>query len=318
LGIPAVGEGAMTGTRPGAPRISIVIPHYNDAEALETCLVALAAQEADAIPFEVIVVDNGSRAMPDAVCATFPGTRLMLETTPGPGPARNCGAAAAQGAILAFIDSDCWADPGWIAAINQAFADPAVSVIGGDVRIAPVDPDRMTVIEAYESVFGYRFQLYIERDRYTGTGNMAVRREVFEAVGPFAGVDFAEDMDWGRRALALGHAPRYVPQMRVRTPARRSFAELARKWDRHVAHFYEQNRARPGAGPRWLARTALVAASPLAEVPRILTSDRLRGPADRGRALVGVTQLRLYRARQMLRLALGADPTRLTRAWREP
>jgi glycosyltransferase involved in cell wall biosynthesis len=302
----------------GHPRVSVVIPHYNDADALAQCLAALHAQRGDGVPFEIIVVDNGSREMPDAVCAAVPGVRLLLETTPGPGPARNRGAAAARGEILAFIDSDCWADPGWIAAIDAAFRDPGTSVIGGDVRIAPGDPERMTVIEAYESVFGYRFQLYIERDRFTGTGNMGVRREVFEAVGPFAGIDFAEDMDWGWRASALGHAPRYVPDMRVRTPARRDFGELARKWDRHIAHFYTENRDRPGAGARWLARTALVAVSPVGEVPRILATDRLARPGDRLRALAGVTRLRLYRARQMLRLALGADPARLAGAWRKP
>ena len=153
------------------------------------------------------------------------------------------------------------------------------------MRIAPADPARMTVVEAYESVFGYRIRLYIERDRYTGTGNMAVRREIFAAVGPFAGIGVAEDMDWGRRATAMGYRHAYVPEMRVRTPARRDFAELARKWDRHIAHFYAENRARPAARLRWLARAALVAASPLGEAVRIARSDRLAGPGNRARAL---------------------------------
>jgi GT2 family glycosyltransferase len=316
-GAPAPGPGPA-GAADRTPRISVVIPHYNDAAALDRCLAALAEERTAGIPFEVLVVDNGSARLPEAVCAAHPGVRLLLETTPGPGPARNRGAAEARGAILAFIDSDCWAEPGWIAAIDGAFADPQTAVIGGDVRIAPRDPSRLTVVEAYESVFAYRFQLYIEHHRYTGTGNMAVRRAVFEAVGPFAGIGVAEDMDWGRRATARGHPPRYVPAMRVRTPARGSFGELARKWDRHVAHFHAENQGRRAASLRWLARTALVAASPLAEVPRLLRTDRLARPGDRARALAGVTRLRLHRARQMLRLALGADPDRLAGAWRGP
>jgi glycosyltransferase involved in cell wall biosynthesis len=311
-GLPAAGADAE------APRVSVVVPHFNDEAALARCLAALEAQRGDGVPFEIIVVDNGSLAPPEAVCAAHPGVRLLVEPTPGPGPARNRGAAAARGPVLAFIDADCWAEPGWIAAIDRAFADPATAVIGGDVRIAPADPRRLTVVEAYESVFAYRFELYITRHRYTGTGNMAVRREIFAAVGPFAGIGVAEDMDWGRRATAMGHPPRYLPAMRVVTPARASFAELARKWDRHVAHFFEENRARRAASLRWLARTGLVAASPLAEAPRILLTDRLERPSDRARALWGVTRLRLHRARQMLRLALGADPSRLAGAWREP
>jgi hypothetical protein len=124
-------------------------------------------------------------------------------------------------------------------------------------------------------------------------------------------------MEWGQRASALGHLPAYVPEMRVYTPARRDFAELARKWDRHIAHFYAENRGKPAARLRWLARAALVAASPLGEAVRIARSDRLAGAGNRARALVGVTRLRLYRAGRMLGLALRDDPARLAGGWRE-
>jgi len=298
------------------PRISVIIPHHEDPGALQGALAALAAQRGDGIGFEVLVVDNGSAVPPAEVCAGFPAVRLLHEPTPGPGPARSRGAAAARAAVLAFLDADCRPDPGWIAAIDRAFADPAAEIVGGDVRIAPADPARLTVVEAYESVFGYRQKLYIERDGYAATCNMAVRRDIFAAVGPFAGIGTAEDMDWGRRATARGYRHAYLPGMRVRTPARPDFAALARKWDRHLAHFWAEARARPAGRLRWLVRAAAVAASPLAEIPTVATSDRLARPADRGRALAGVTRLRLHRARQMLRLAFGADPARLTGGWR--
>lgn len=295
------------------PRVSVVIPHHDDPE-LSACLAALAAQRADGIPFEVIVVDNGSRTLP----AVPPGVRLLAEPAPGPGPARTTGALAALAPVVAFVDADCRPDPGWIAAIDQAFADPGAEVAGGDIRIAPADPARLTVVEAYESVFGYRQQLYISRDHYAATANMAVRRDIFLAVGPFAGLGVAEDMDWGRRATALGYRHAYLPRMRVRTPARPDFAALARKWDRHVAHFWAGLPPGPAGRLRWLATTAAVAASPLAEIPRIARSDRLARPGDRLRALAGVTRLRLHRAGRMLGLALGADPARLEGGWRQP
>ena len=298
----------------GGLHISVVIPHLNHPEMLARCLASLAGQR-DAPPFEVLVVDNGSAVPPAEVCARF-GAALLAEPAPGPGPARSRGAEAAQGEILAFIDADGRADPGWLAAIAARFAEGGADVLGGDVRIALDNPTRPTVIEAYESVYGYRMRLYVERDGYVATCNMAVRRDVFAAVGPFAGIGLAEDMDWGRRAVSLGYRHAYVPEMRVSTPARRDFAELARKWDRHLAHFYEENRRRPLAGPRWWLRTALVAASPIIEAPTIWRSDRLDHPADRWRALCGVTRIRLYRSRQMLRLALGADPDALARGWR--
>lgn len=304
----------MTGA---PPWISVVVPHYENPGGLRDCLAALAGQDAEGIPFEVLVVDNGSSEPPVALCAEFPETRLLLEPEPGPGHARTRGAAAARGAIVAFVDSDCCADPGWIAAIHRAFTDPTITVAGGDVHIRLADPRRMTMIEAYESVFGYRMRLYVERDGFAATCNMAVRRDVFEAVGPFAGIGVAEDMDWGRRASALGYRPHYIPAMRVETPARESFGELARKWDRHIAHAYAE-RCRPGDTIRWVGRAALLVASPLAEVPRILLSDRLARSGDRARAFLCVTWVRLHRARQMLRLVLGADPAQLSGAWRKP
>jgi GT2 family glycosyltransferase len=294
-------------------RLSVVIPHLNQPQMLERCLASLAAGRR--APDEVIVVDNGSTDMPTAICAAHPRVRLLHEAAPGPGLARNAGVAAASGGILAFIDADCFADPGWVEAIHDAFADPAAEILGGDVRIAYDDPDRLTLLEAYESIYAYRMDIYIRRDGFTGTGNLAVRRRVLEAVGPFAGLGVAEDVDWGRRATAAGFDLRYVPGMRVYHPARRSFAELTQKWDRHLGHFFADATARRGGRLRWGLRTAAMAVSPLGEIPKILTSDRVRGPRARALAFLGLARIRLYRARVMAWLLAGGDPDRLTGAW---
>ena len=108
--------------------------------------------------------------------------------------------------------------------------------IGGDVRIAVTDPMRFTQLEAYESIFAYRQEEYIRKFGFSGTGNLAMHREDFELVGPFAGIKVAEDRDWGRRAKALGLQIQYVPDMIVYHPARVTFSELYKKWDRHIAH----------------------------------------------------------------------------------
>jgi glycosyltransferase involved in cell wall biosynthesis len=300
-----------------APAISVVVPHLNQPGALGRCLAALGAQR-DAPPFEILVVDNGSAALPEAVCAAA-GARLLVEPEPGPGPARNRGAAAARAPLLAFIDADCIADPDWLATIAARFArDPEACVLGGDVRIACADPARPTLIEAYESVYGYRMDRYIREQGFTGTGNLAIRRAVFEAVGPFGGIDVAEDRDWGQRAGRMGHPTRYEPAMRVFHPARPDFAALAAKWDRQVAHDFA--RVPPGLRGRtlWLLRALVTAASPAAELPRILVSDRIAGGRARALAFAGLLRVRLYRAGRMVRLGLGADPATLSHAWNRP
>lgn len=296
--------------------ISVIIPHLDQPEALGRCLASLSNQRGLDRPVELIVVDNGSKELPRHICAAYPGVTLLSQPVPGPGPARNLGVAHASGDILAFIDADCIAGEGWLAAIESSFAqDPDVAILGGDVRIACRDPRRLTLLEAYESVFAYRMKEYIARQGFTGTGNLAVRAKVFEAIGPFGGIDIAEDRDWGQRALRLGYRTHYRPRMIVYHPARQNLAELAQKWDRHTAHDFAKIRSKPGWWPRWVLRSAAVAASPIAEVVRIGFSNRLEGLRSRALAFFGVVLIRLYRSRVMLGLAFGADASRLSGRW---
>ncbi|MCX8508750.1 MAG: glycosyltransferase family A protein, partial [Rhodobacteraceae bacterium] len=102
--------------------ISVIVPHFNQPDYLDRCLASLLPQASGA---EIIVVDNGSTVRPEPVVARYPGVILLEERTQGPGPARSHGARSAKGDLLAFIDADCVADPGWLAAIGRAFADPA-------------------------------------------------------------------------------------------------------------------------------------------------------------------------------------------------
>jgi hypothetical protein len=145
---------------------------------------------------------------------------------------------------------------------------------------------------------------------------MALRREIFGRVGGFGGIEIAEDVDWGRRATALGVRIDYVPQMRIETPARKDFGELRRKWDRHIGHDFEKVSG-PGGRLRWGMRALALAASPLAEIVRIARSDRICGWRGRGLALLCLTRVRLYRCGRMLQLLAGGDGRKLAGAWRK-
>lgn len=303
----------------GRPAVSVIVPHLDDEAGLARCLAALdvCRRAPGAPPAEVIVVDNGSRRLPQAICATVPGLRLAAEPTPGPGPARNRGAELALAPVLAFLDADCAPAPGWLAAIAAHFARPgSAPVVGGAVDIALADPARPTPTEAHEALFGYRQRLYVERHGYAATCNMAVRREVFAAVGPFAAIGVAEDADWGRRATAAGHRIAYAGDMRVATRARADFPALTRKWARLIAHQRSALPAGTGARARWIGRALLVALSPLAAVPAVALSGRLPDAAARWRALACTTRIRLWRAGRMLAAAAG-DAGDAGRVWRE-
>jgi glycosyltransferase involved in cell wall biosynthesis len=293
------------------PRASVVVPHLNTPDLLARCLASIVDQRLDHGDFEIIVVDNGSRTPLDAVKAAFPAVTFLLEPTPGPGLARNRGIAAARAPVLAFIDADCHAAPGWLqAAVNAVEKGPAKAIIGGDVQIETADPLCFTPVEAYERVFGFRQRMYIEKRHFSVTANLAMSAAMPARIGPFGGVDIAEDLDWGQRAHAAGYPTRFVPEMRVWHPARADFAALARKWQRHIAHEYRDHVEAGRPRWRWQLRAALMLVSIGPDAMRTLVSPRLSGPGiglgNRWRAIAMLARIRAFRAREMRAVATNA------------
>jgi hypothetical protein len=147
---------------------------------------------------------------------------------------------------------------------------------------------------------------------------MAARRAVLDAVGPFGGLDISEDLDWGQRAAALGFPTVFAEEVLVRHPARRSMAALRAQWGRHVTHFYRLKAEGFRGRLRWAAIIPLMALSPLAEVPNVLTSDRVSGPRARALAFAGLVRVRLFRARRMLLAMLGGAGETSRLRWNPP
>jgi len=288
-----------------SPQISVIILHLNQPESLDDCLASLGQQTLDESLFEIIVVDNGSAHNPENVVARHPPTRLLHESIPGPGPARNAGVLDARGRVIAFIDADCRAHPDWLnVALDRIDAAPQSTVLGGDVRIWHQREKNYTAVEAYESVFAYQFKRYIEQKAFSGTGNLVMRREDFDKVGLFGGIQIAEDIDWGHRASAAGLTFKFVPQMIVFHPPRRSIGELLTKWDRHLQHNLNMARGNTAWRLRWVVRAFVVLVSPLIDVFTVFRSDRIEGAAERFKASMVLILVRAYRAWIMMRLLL--------------
>lgn len=297
--------------------VSVIIPHLNQADALERCLASLAAQSRRDLIAEIIVVDNGSTGGLAPLAARFPQAHWLEEKTPGPGPARNLGIAHASGDIIALIDADCRAHPEWIAALTRRLENEAADcIVGGDVKIDFHEAERASGIEAYEAVFAYRQQLYITRHGFSGTGNLAFRRPVHMRVGPFAGIGTAEDRDWGQRARRLGLPIVYEPEMIVYHPARLDQASLETKWRRHIAHVLDHHRQSGGSLLVWTARAVAVLLSAVAHTPKMLLSSRLEGRSGRWRGLKHLYAIRAFRAIEMIRQA--RDAGNAAAEWNRP
>jgi len=276
----------------GVAAISVIVPHYNDLANLDRCLDLLALQDLPR-PFETIVVDNGSQLAWEAIESVICGrAQLILCAEKGAGPARNAGVAAAGGACLAFIDSDCRPEAGWLQA-GLAALDKA-DFVGGRVDVAVEDPARPTAVEAFETVFAFRFHHYITRKRFTGTGNLFARREVFDRIGGFL-PQVSEDVEWSHRALAAGFRLAYEPRAVVSHPARRNWAELQRKWSRINIEAHALARRSPGGVLRFVLRSWLVLLSIPPHALTILRDRRLTRWRDRVGAIGVLARIRVYR-----------------------
>ncbi|PFG64050.1 GT2 family glycosyltransferase [Thioclava sp. ES.031] len=278
---------------------AIIIPHFNDVTRLMRCLETLAPQ-LDA-RCELLVVDNGSTDDLGPVRAAYPDLRIVTETKKGAAEARNRGVAETTAARLFFIDSDCVADPDWIA---TAFAVAGQGdLVGGHVFVFDETPRPRSGAEAFETVFAFDFRRYIEEKGFSGTGNLLTRRDVYEATGPFI-AGLSEDLDWCRRATAKGYSLIYADGLRVGHPSRQDWAALSRKWRRLTEEGFGVNGSNLPARLRWGAKALLMLVSILAHLPKVLRHPELRDATERWRAVATLARLRLARMGWMLRQAV--------------
>ena len=284
--------------------ISVIIPHFNDLKGLEICLARLEQQTLPRERFEIVVADNASPQGAEAVADVINGrARLVVVMEKGAGPARNGGVAAARGEILAFIDSDCQAEPQWLE--EGVAALEHFDFVGGSVPVLVEDAARMTPVEAFERVFAFNMRDYVERKGFAGSGNLFCPRRIFETVGGFRKA-VSEDYDWSHRATDLGYRLGYCAAAAAGHPARRTWEELTGKWRRVNAETFALFSDAGQTRTRWFLRTLLLPASAVAHTPKALSSPALNSMDQRVGAIFTLFRLRLWRFRDSLRLLMTA------------
>ncbi|MGP5056317.1 glycosyltransferase family 2 protein [Brachybacterium paraconglomeratum] len=212
--------------------VSVVICALNEERRIGRQLAALDAQ-IDAPPFEVIVVDNGStdgtvavvqewiRSSPHAAV----GMRVVdASNTPGIPAARNAGARAAEGRVLAYCDADDEVQPGWVAAIAHGMQ--GTTIAGG--RLIAFASDGTCRGDLYGGLVATSYLPHI------GCANAAVDRLTFLEVGGFdeslPRYGF-EDVDLSWRIQEAGHPIVYLPDAVVHFSLSGSRASVRKRFE---------------------------------------------------------------------------------------
>lgn len=214
--------------------VSAVICSYNRARFIIDAIESIFSQEYDKNLYEVIVVDNNSTDNTVQLLADYKEKHpqynfsYYVEHNQGVAYTRTRCAKEAKGEIIAYLDDDSTAQPGWLSSIVAFFdAHPATWSVGGKIT-----PRFLTGIPDWYSKYFFGLVGNFDQGpnikkmtgaRYPCGANMAFRKKVFDEIGYFntdlgrrgSSLLANEEKDIYLRILAHHHDVHYLPHVAV-------------------------------------------------------------------------------------------------------
>jgi cellulose synthase/poly-beta-1,6-N-acetylglucosamine synthase-like glycosyltransferase/peptidoglycan/xylan/chitin deacetylase (PgdA/CDA1 family) len=214
------------------PRVTVVVPAYNEAVGIERAVRSLAAS--DYPDFEVVVVDDGSS---DATAEIVEGLALervqvLRKENGGKASALNAGIEASSAPVVVMVDGDTVFEPDALRRLVQPLGDPSVGAVSGNTKVG----NRRRLLGRWQHI-EYVTGFNLDRRMYevlqctpTVPGAIgAFRRDALAEVGGVSGATLAEDTDL---TLAIGRTGRrvvYAEDARAWTEAPSTFGDLWRQ-----------------------------------------------------------------------------------------
>jgi cellulose synthase/poly-beta-1,6-N-acetylglucosamine synthase-like glycosyltransferase len=217
------------------PVVSLVVAAYDEQEVIEAKVANALALDYPREKLELIVASDGSA---DATVerARAAGADLVLDLPRGGKVvAQNAGAERASGEIVAFSDANCLWAPDALRHLVEAFADPEVGYVCGQVRFT--DQGGGNLEGAY-----WRYEMAVREMESAlagitaGNGGIyAVRRDSYVALPPSGSHDLSFPFALARRGLRSLYAPRARAEERMVPTLEGEFARKRRMmvglWD---------------------------------------------------------------------------------------
>jgi len=240
---------------PRLERLSLLVVSWNGREHLELCLPALFAQRDCGCAVEVLLFDNGSRdGSAEWASRRYPSIRVVRsEENVGFAAGNNALARQASGDAVVLVNNDTLPDPGWLAALADAYRGSPEDVAAISGSIVDWENERLDFGRGVVTFDGHALALDQGRplagarlpeageELFFGCGgNLLVRRASFLETGGFDPRYFAyfEDVDLGWRLWAGGERVVACPEAVVR---HRLSATSSRLGNRRRGALYERN-----------------------------------------------------------------------------
>ncbi len=220
--------------------ITLIIPAYNEEAEIGPCITSVLRNASGAFK-EIIVVDNASTDKTADVAGSFPGVRVVRESTKGLMHARQAGFQASTSEVLAYIDADTRMPAGWVrnaVALLESRPD-AVSASGPGYYYDATQTEAFLLTLGWwiSAPLGYRLAGYM-----LFGAHFAVKRSALLAIGGFnTSVEFyGEDTDLARRLSRVGKTV-FNMDFYILTSARRFHDEgMLKIMGRYVLNFLWQ------------------------------------------------------------------------------
>jgi glycosyltransferase involved in cell wall biosynthesis len=212
---------------PFAPRWSVVIPYFNEADFIGVTLESLAKQSLR--PFRLILVDNASTDQSATIVSRWAAqnpdieTLLLAEPQPGQVHALKTGIAAVQTEYLAIADADTFYPANYLAIANQLLCASSADTVGFIAFDAHGDPARFAA-RARRWLYSYVMPWLLPMQAHGGGYAHLMKTAPFRASGGYSPALWPyvlKDHELAHRLMKEGRI-RYAPNLVVHPSTRRT------------------------------------------------------------------------------------------------
>ncbi|OQB44093.1 MAG: putative glycosyltransferase EpsJ [Parcubacteria group bacterium ADurb.Bin159] len=228
------------------PKISVVIPTYNEKEKVAKCIESLLSQSYPQDKIEIIVVDDGSTdGTSDFIKKNFPKVKLITKKNSGAYDSRNKGIAVASGEIIALTDGDCIATKNWLKNIEKVLRKKKIQVVGGKITH---DNNKLLYKAMAISDFGGYLDNKEKFVTSIPTGNLAAKREIFEKFSFNSNLRSGGDRLFSWNLITAGYKLLYHPSIEViHRPPLSKFIERKYRYGNSFVQIRKEVKTLPGA-----------------------------------------------------------------------